>query len=47
MWSLKHGTNYLPTKQKQMMDMEDTPAIGDGGVGWIGSLGLAEENMHL
>ena len=51
MWSLKYGINDLPTKQKQIMDMEDRLvfAIGDDreGVGWIGSLGLVDENCDI
>ena len=50
MWSLKYGTNDLPTKQKQIMDMEDRIVVAKGeveGVGWIGSLGLADVNCCI
>ena len=48
MWSLKHGTNDLFTKQKQIMDMEDRLEFaGRQGVGWIGSVGLVDANYYI
>ena len=33
MWSLKYGINHLPTKQKQITDMEDRLVFASGEVG--------------
>ena len=51
MWSLKYGTNYLSTKQKQIMDMEGRLVFSrDGGGergGLTGSLGLVDTNCYI
>ena len=47
MWSLKHGTNDLTTKQKRSWTWRTDSCLPGGmgeGVGWIGNLGLVDEN---
>ena len=38
----------LPTKQKQIMDMESRLVVAMGeGVGWMGSLELVDTNCYI
>ena len=38
----------LPTEQKQLTDIEERLVVFKGeGVGWTGSLGLVDANLHL
>ena len=49
MWSLKYGTNDLSTKQKRSWACGTDSCLlgGAEGVGWIGSLGLVDENSCI
>ena len=48
MWSLKHSTNDLSTKQKRSWTSQTHVCQGEGeGVGWIGDLGLVDENSCI
>ena len=50
MWSLKYGTKDLSTKQKRPWTWRTDLCFPEGEgerVGWIGILGLVDENFRI
>ena len=50
MWNIKYGTNEPIYRTKTDLQTENRGVVAKGrraGVGWIGSLGLADANYYI